>query len=95
MTDPAPSFVAFIDLAKGEVFSEAGRLATVISLHSSKARQLSIRVRALDGRVYHARVRRRPNGAVSRATFHLVKGSEGAGQKAFERGYRETTDKIT
>lgn len=85
-------FTAFIDLTKGEVFYESGRLATVISLHSPSARQLSIRVRALDGQVYHARVRRRPNGAVSRATFHLVKGPEGSGQEAFERGYKEAND---
>ena len=73
LAESLPSFVGFANLSTGFVKNGDQILAIIISKHSPLARQLSLQVRAINGSIYTANVKRRPGNAPSRATFRLYK----------------------
>jgi len=73
LAGPADRFTAYVDLFSGLVRNGEHTLAHVISRHKPQSTQLDVRVRAINGCIYKASIKRRPGNAPSRATFRLYK----------------------
>ena len=71
LTEPIEQFTAVADLQQLEVSIGETRVGTIISRHFPGAKQIALRVMAINGYEYHGNMKRRPNNAPSRVTLKL------------------------